>query len=152
MFGGCGCAAARGLLLGRLPLVMPDMPALPAIASGTYGAELDDNAIGWGNLFTGVPAVLQDERIECLAASADTRILRIVSIGHVTPPGTWYDQPDTEWVVLLQGQATLRFEKEGLRALQAGDFLTIPAGSRHRVEWTSSDPAAIWLAVHYPKA
>ncbi len=150
MFGSCSCAARRGPLLGRLPLVTPDMSAPSAIFPGTHGTEPDDNAIGWGNLFSGVPAVLQDERIECLAASADTRILRIVSIGHVTPPGTWYDQPDTEWVVLLQGQATLRFEREGLRALQPGDFLTIPAGCRHRVEWTSSHPAAIWLAVHYP--
>jgi cupin 2 domain-containing protein len=121
------------------------------MAPGAYALDPDDNATGWGNLFAGVPAVLQDERIECLATSADTRILRIVSIGHVTPPGTWYDQPETEWVALIQGQATLRFEQDGLRTLYAGDYLTIPAGCRHRVEWTSSEPAAIWLAVHYPQ-
>lgn len=124
-----------------LPTTPPEETA--GAAEGTDGPVL-------GNLFADVPAVLQDERIEALAGAADTRILRIVSIGHMTPAGTWYDQPDTEWVALLQGQASLRFEQQGLRTLQAGDYVTIPAGCRHRVEWTSSEPPAVWLAVHYP--
>jgi cupin 2 domain-containing protein len=102
-----------------------------------------------GNLLAAIPAELPEELTECLASSSDTRILRIVSLGHVTPPGAWYDQDDTEWVLLIQGQAQLLFEGGDLRSLQAGDYLTIPAGCRHRVEWTSSEPPAIWLAVHY---
>ncbi|MDS4068774.1 MAG: cupin, partial [Candidatus Competibacter sp.] len=29
-----------------------------------------------------------------------------------------------------------------------GDYLWIPAHRRHRVEWTSENPPAIWLALH----
>jgi len=125
----------------------PPNPGVPVVP---YLRGVAPDGLGGGNLFSGIPAVLPEERIECLGAAADTRILRIVSLGHVTPPGIWYDQPDIEWVALLQGQATVRFERTGIRSLSAGDYLTIPAGCRHRVEWTSSDPPALWLAVHYP--
>ena len=32
--------------------------------------------------------------------------------------------------------------------LTAGDYLFIPAHQKHRVEYTSSRPPCIWLAVH----
>jgi cupin 2 domain-containing protein len=102
-----------------------------------------------GNLYDAVPECLPEERVETLAATPSMRILRIVSIAHTTPPGTWYDQADTEWVLLVQGQARVVFEREGTRSLKAGDYLLIPAGCRHRVEWTSTAPPAIWLAIHY---
>lgn len=109
----------------------------------------NDGHIQAGNVYERIPAVLPEELSECLAAASGTRILRIVSWGHATPPGAWYDQADTEWVLLLQGHATLRFESEGTRTMRAGDYLLIPAGCRHRVEWTSTDPPAVWVAVHF---
>lgn len=45
-------------------------------------------------------------------AGAGVRVERIVSQGHVTPPGQWYDQDWDEWVSLLSGAARLRVEGE----------------------------------------
>ena len=82
----------------------------------------------------------------------NSKLERIVSIGHVTPPGEWYDQNEGEWVVLLQGQARLRFaDDDRERVLNSGDYLWIAAHRRHRVEWTSQRPPAIWLAFHFGK-
>lgn len=72
---------------------------------------------------------------------------QIVSRGAASPDGFWYDQDRSEWVVLLQGAAELRFESGEILALAAGDPLHIPARRRHRVERTSPD--AVWLALHY---
>jgi cupin 2 domain-containing protein len=81
------------------------------------------------------------------------RIERIVSTGQASPPGFWYDQPWTEWVLLLAGAAGLLFEDEPTpRPLKAGDYLLIPAGQRHRVEWTDATQPTVWLAVHYDLA
>lgn len=89
------------------------------------------------------------ELFETLLAQSGTRIERIVSTGQSSPPGFWYDQPQVEWIVLLEGEALLRFEDEPEpRRLVAGDWLTIAARRRHRVDWTSPDRPSIWLAVH----
>lgn len=89
-----------------------------------------------------------EEVFETLVETAELRIERIISNGQITPPGTWLEQDRDEWVALLQGQATLRFEQGPDQSLAAGDHLMIPAGTRHRVEHTSQQPPCIWLAVH----
>lgn len=101
------------------------------------------------NLFEAVPAGPPEEEVLELAAGAQTRIERIVSCGHASPPGFWYDQDRPEFVVLLQGEAALEFAGGDAVRLRAGDHLTIAANARHRVAWTSSNPPAVWLAVHY---
>lgn len=78
------------------------------------------------------------------------RIERILSTGQASPPGFWYDQPEEEFVLLLAGAALLRIEGEEATPLAPGEWLRLPAHCRHRVDWTSADPPAIWLAVHYP--
>jgi len=88
------------------------------------------------------------ERFETLAQTADCRIERILSTGQTTPPGDWYDQQWDEWVALLQGEAELSFQDGTRRRLSAGDHLLLAAHLRHRVEYTSSEPPCIWLAVH----
>jgi cupin 2 domain-containing protein len=81
------------------------------------------------------------------------RVERIVSFGHASPPGFWYDQPWHEWVVLLTGAARVLFEGDSAPVqLGPGDSLDIPAGRRHRVEWTAPDGPTVWLAVHYERA
>lgn len=100
------------------------------------------------NLFGDLPASLPDELVTTLLESAEVRIERIVSAGHVSPEGFWYDQEQHEWVVVLKGTARLRFE-EGSIEMKAGDFVNIPAHRKHRVEWTTPDEPTIWLAVHY---
>jgi cupin 2 domain-containing protein len=102
------------------------------------------------NLFAGLPAELTEELIETLVHANGARLERIVSRGHATPAGEWYDQDANEWVVLLRGGAGLRFEDEAEpRVLRPGDWLEIPAHRRHRVEWTSRSEPTIWLALHF---
>ena len=100
------------------------------------------------NLFTGLPANLPDELLTTLLKAANIRIERIVSHGHVSPDGFWYDQDEHEWVIVLQGAARLRFE-DSVVELKPGDFVNIPAHKKHRVEWTTTDEPTIWLAVFY---
>ncbi len=100
------------------------------------------------NLFADFPSDLPDELITTLLEAANILIERIVSHGHASPDGLWYDQDQHEWVVMLKGTARLQFEDETVE-MQPGDFVNIPAHRRHRVEWTTPDEPTIWLAVHY---
>jgi cupin 2 domain-containing protein len=101
------------------------------------------------NLFHDVPQQLPQELVETLINAANVRIERIVSHGHASPAGFWYDQDQHEWVVVLKGAAQLRFEGDEPFEMKSGDFVNIPAHKRHRVEWTAPDEPTIWLAVHY---
>ena len=102
------------------------------------------------NIFTQLPDGQNDEELRDLLRTRAVRIERIVSTGQASPPGFWYDQELSEWVLLLSGAALLRFENEAeARRLDAGAFVEIPAHARHRVEWTSTSPPAVWLVVHY---
>lgn len=101
------------------------------------------------NIFAAIPAKLTEELFETLIDNACVRIERIVSQGHTTPPGRYYDQDRDEWVLVLQGRALLSCE--GISdpiALAAGDYFLIPAHCRHRVEWTDPAGSTIWLAIH----
>ena len=101
------------------------------------------------NLFADTPEQLPKEVIQILLDNSGVRIERIISHGHASPEGFWYDQEMHEWVVLLQGAATLQFENESPFDLKPGDFLNIPAHRRHRVVWTDPAQPTIWLAVYY---
>jgi cupin 2 domain-containing protein len=101
-----------------------------------------------GNLFRDIPAQLPVELTETLLHAATIRVERIVSLGHVSPPESWYDQQQHELVFVLQGAARLRLENESVE-LAAGDWLNIPAHQKHRVEWTTPDLPTIWLAIFY---
>jgi len=102
------------------------------------------------NLFANLPAHLPEELCTTLLHAADVRIERIVSRGHVSPPGFWYDQEQHEWVLVLQGAARLSIEGNPQPIeMKPGDHLHIPAHQKHRVEWTTPDEPTIWLAVHY---
>lgn len=102
-----------------------------------------------GRLDEGVPAELPAELVTVLASSPAVRVERIVSRGHVTPPGEWYDQDEDEFVLVVSGAARLEFEEFDL-GLRAGDWVDLPAHVRHRVAWTAPDEDTIWLAVFRP--
>ena len=102
------------------------------------------------NLFEGVPEVMKGEVFEPLIQTNHFRLERIISKGHATPPGEWYDEEVEEWVILLKGSAGLVFEGETeIRVMRPGDCLHIPSRRRHRVEWTDPAKETIWLAIHY---
>ena len=102
------------------------------------------------NLFDDIPASLASELVQSLQEGEGVRIERIVSQGHASPEGFWYDQEQDEWVIVLQGSAKLQFEEPAKTvAMRRGDHLLIRSGQRHRVLWTSPDEPTVWLAVHF---
>lgn len=96
-----------------------------------------------------VPSMLPDQELfEQLIPDNGVLIERIISTGQVSPKGFWYNQDRDEWVVLLQGEATIMWHDGRQQNLVAGDYTFIPAHEKHRVEKTSNDPPCIWIAVH----
>jgi cupin 2 domain-containing protein len=102
-----------------------------------------------GSLFRNLPDAMNEERAEELCRSKSFRIERIISAGQVSPTGFWFDQPEEEWVVVVQGRAeVLLLDPNETIHLSAGDWLMIEAHRKHRVEATCRQPLTIWLAVH----
>jgi len=103
-----------------------------------------------GNIFADIPGKLQEEVLETLLeGQGELRMERILSSGHVSPEGFWYDQQKDEYVILLSGRASLSFREEGEIHLTSGDWLLIPAHKEHRITYTSTDPLCVWLALHF---
>lgn len=102
------------------------------------------------NIFKKIPEDLKEELNEVILEDKGVKIERIVSRGHASPPGYWYDQDRDEFVVLLNGSAGLLFEgKDEITVMRPGDYLNIPARMRHRVEWTDAAKETVWMAVFY---
>jgi cupin 2 domain-containing protein len=89
------------------------------------------------------------ENFTTVLAAPSLRIVRVVSSGHASPAGYWYDQDEHEWVMLLAGEAELTVEGRGSVRLGPGDAILLPRRTRHRVEWTSREVETIWLAVFF---
>ncbi len=100
------------------------------------------------NIYKAIPDSPGAEWFEKLVENRQMTIERIVSRGHCSPPGFWYDQDWDEWVLLLAGNAGLAFENGDSVELIPGDHVLIPAHVKHRVAWTAADAETIWLAVH----
>jgi len=101
------------------------------------------------NMFKGLPDALPEESFQDILSRGNVRIERIVSQGHRSPEGFWYDQHWDEWVLLLRGRAGLEIQGQpAVIELGPGDHLFIPAHTRHRVAWTDSGQRSVWLAVH----
>src|SRR4029078_12018689 len=66
-----------------------------------------------GSLMSGLPPhPLAEEVTQTLLERPGLRIERIVSTGHATPEGQWYDQDSDEWVLVVRGNARLRLAGE----------------------------------------
>lgn len=103
----------------------------------------------FGDLYAGLPETLPEELYETLVEGGPARLCRIVSTGHATPEGEWYDQAEAEWVVILAGSAELLFEGEPApRRLEPGAWVFIPPHCRHRVAATDPARPTVWLALH----
>jgi cupin 2 domain-containing protein len=102
------------------------------------------------NIYSYIPNALPNELCQTLLESKAFTLERIVSKGHVTPAGEWYEQARNEWVLLLKGSAGLRIEGEPkVITLKPGDYVHLPAQLKHRVEWTEPADETVWLALHY---
>ena len=103
------------------------------------------------NLFAGISSGLPGEVVEEILRAESFRIERIVSRGHASPEGFWYDQQTEEWVLLVSGSATLGFDDGRKVDLKPGDHLFIPRYFRHRVVRTDPIQETVWLAVHWTR-
>lgn len=101
------------------------------------------------NLFECIPDEISHELFENIVSADTVKIERIVSQGHCSPASGWYDQDAHEWVIVVQGSATIELEHQAPIHLVAGSYLHIPAHTRHKVAWTDPDMQTIWLAIHY---
>ncbi len=102
------------------------------------------------NIFKSIPNNLPDELVDILAEGKNFRLERIVSKGHSSPKGFWYDQVENEFVLLLKGKAEVLFEDDANTVtLSEGDYINIPAHKKHRVEWTDPKIETVWLTLFY---
>lgn len=83
------------------------------------------------------------ETFTTLLSHKNIKINRIVSSDDLDE--TEYIQKEHEWLVLLEGAATLLVDKEE-KDLRKGDTLFIPAQTPHRVLHTQN--GTVWLTVH----
>ncbi len=126
-------------------------PESPANDATNQGPSMK-HAISSGNVFELGATVSPDEQVDALVEQSGVSIERIVSRGHASPPGFWYDSPRAEWVALLSGAATLEFDDDAEpHRMKPGDHVLIDAHRRHRVAWTSEAEPSVWLAVYCPE-
>ncbi|MEG1778604.1 MAG: cupin domain-containing protein [Oscillospiraceae bacterium] len=112
-----------------------------------YSADMTNHIEHNGmNIFDIPKHILPKELTNILAISENVRIERIVSTGQVS---NWYDQTETEWLVLLSGKSMIEYDAGETVLLTSGDTLMIPPHKRHRVIYTSSEPPCVWLCVFW---
>ncbi|WP_258238328.1 cupin domain-containing protein [Arcobacter sp. CECT 8983] len=100
------------------------------------------------NIFDDIKIDKENEQFIDLLNHKNVRIERIVSNGQASPVNFWYEQDESEFVLLLKGEAVLEFENKEI-VLKEGAFINIPSKQKHRVKYTSKESTTIWLAVFY---
>lgn len=95
------------------------------------------------NLFNDTDVPERGERFDTLLEHRNLAVERIISSADIEPVESV--QAQDEWVVLLEGQASMIVDGKAVE-LAAGDYLFLPAGTPHTVKSTSR--GAFWLAVH----
>lgn len=101
------------------------------------------------NIFANIATKIDKESFEDILSTEGIKIERIISKGHTTPKDKWYDQNTNEWVIVLKGKAVLSFQNSDDVELEKGDYINIPAHTKHKVAWTTPEGETIWLAIHY---
>jgi cupin 2 domain-containing protein len=96
--------------------------------------------------FEALPSTLVERQLDIILNSIGTE--PIVSLVQSSPEGFWYDQDENKWIILLKGAARLTVEDKTID-LAPGDFINLPAYTKHRVEWTNPDEQTVWLAGFY---
>lgn len=101
------------------------------------------------NLLANLPDSLNEEQFEDIVKGKDVRIERILSHGQSSLESGWYDQDESEWVMVLSGFGVIEFEDGRIVKLEQGDHVNIPAHCKHKVKQTAQDEITVWLAVFY---
>jgi cupin 2 domain-containing protein len=95
------------------------------------------------NLFDASDPPESGERFEPVGRLGSVELERIVSSAR--PELGEYNQPHDEWALLVRGTARLELAEDEVD-LVAGDYVLLPAHTRHRVIETSE--GALWLSLH----
>ena len=98
------------------------------------------------NIFDLPQLPLSEELTTILAEAGNVRVERIISTGQTSD---WYDQDETEFVALLEGEAVIEFDDSRKVAMSKGDTIIIKPHERHRVSYTSTEPPCVWLCVFW---
>ena len=101
------------------------------------------------NIFENIPENIKEELFEDIISTKDFKLERIVSEGHSSPDGFWYDQKKNEFVLLLSGSAKISFDNGEKFELKPGDYLIINAHQKHRVDQTDPLEKTFWITLHY---
>jgi len=102
------------------------------------------------NIFNDIPRELAEELFTTIHTAIQFRLERIVSRGQCSPRGFWYDQNENEWLIVLEGNASIQFDGDPKPVeLRPGSYINIPAHTKHRVVRTSQARQTVWLAIHY---
>ena len=86
-----------------------------------------------------------EEYTETMLSGDNWRLERIISRGHISPEGFWYEQNEDEWVAVLRGEGEIMWADGTKCTLKSGESVLIPQKCRHRVSRTSENPECIWL-------
>lgn len=70
------------------------------------------------NIYSSIPTDIPQELFQDVLITETFKIERIVSKGQASPPDSWYDQNQNEWVILLKGRAGLLFEGNDIIAIE----------------------------------
>lgn len=100
------------------------------------------------NIFSQTVVDKSEERFLQIFKNDKIRVEKIVSNGQKSPENFWYEQKESEYILLLSGFAILEFEDFEIE-LKKGDCLNIEAFKKHRVKFTSEDEPTIWFALFY---
>jgi len=101
------------------------------------------------NIFKNSVKNFDEEIFENILSKKNIKIEKIISHGQTSPKEGWYDQDNDEWVIVLKGEAVVSFENKSDVRLKKGDYINIPAHTKHKVLWTLPEDETIWLAIHY---
>lgn len=96
-----------------------------------------------------IPNECKEEVFETIVKNKNVKIERIVSYGQTSPKNFWYDQTEDEFVLVLEGEATIEYNDGSLYNLTKGDSLYIDSHQKHKVTYTSNP--TVWLAVFIVK-
>lgn len=97
------------------------------------------------NFLKNIPEKSNEEIFQTVVSNENIKIERIISYGQRTPENYWYDQDEDEFVMIIKGEAKIKYDDGKIYHLLEGDSLYIKAHQKHRVVSTS-DPA-VWLAL-----
>jgi cupin 2 domain-containing protein len=140
----------KQMFLETVDVAGKQVPRFEYLGSEPTDGESSQCETACGNLLADLPEDMPAELVETILRRPGIRIEKIVSRGHASPEGFWYDQPQHEFVLLVCGGARLRLDGDHDPVeMKPGDFIEIPAHRRHRVDATDPNQPTVWLAIHF---